>query len=148
MSPLIPALPPIERRQPPPDLSTFLFGPRVKGKLGIAMALRSSEAARVAPDAVGAAREGLVYQHLVAWCDAMRDAHLSTWRTVGGVEVDFVVETSDDLIAIEVKTGSTLRPADRRGLLAFHDEFPTARLLALTDAATRAQTPESARRPP
>ena len=101
---------------------------------GIAMALRNSEAARAAPDAVGAAREGLVYQHLVAWCDAMRDSRLSTWRTVGGVEVDFVVETSDDLIAIEVKTGSTLRPADRRGLLAFHDEFPKARLLALTDA--------------
>ena len=101
---------------------------------GIAMALRPSDASRAMPDAVGAAREGLVYQHLAAWCGATRDARLSTWRTTGGLEVDFVVETSDGLVAIEVKSGSTLRPTDRRGLLAFHDEFPEARLIALTDA--------------
>ena len=102
---------------------------------GIAMALRPNDAARAMPDAVGAAREGLVYQHLAAWCSVTRDARLSTWRTTGGVEVDFVVEAGDELIAVEVKSGNTLRPADRRGLLAFHDEFPDARLIVLTDAA-------------
>ncbi len=101
---------------------------------GIAMTLRPNDAARAMPDAVGAAREGLVYQHLAAWCSTTRDARLWTWRTTAGVEVDFVVETPDGLIAIEVKSSATLRPADRRGLLAFHDEFPDARLLALTDA--------------
>ncbi len=44
-----------------------------------------------------------------------------------------MVETSNGLVAIEVKSGHTLRPADRRGLLAFHDEFPAARLIALAD---------------
>lgn len=102
---------------------------------GIAMALRPNDVARAMPDAVGAAREGLVYQHLAAWCSGTRDTRLSTWRTTTGVEVDFVIEAGDALIAIEVKSGTTLRPADRRGLLAFHDEFPDARLLALTDAA-------------
>ena len=102
---------------------------------GIAMTLRPNDAARAMPDAVGAAREGLVYQHLAAWCSTTRDARLSTWRTTGGLEVDFVVDAGDALIAIEVKSGSTLRPADRRGLLAFHDEFPDARLLVLTDGA-------------
>ena len=100
---------------------------------GVAMTFRPNDAARAMPDAVGAAREGLVYQHLAAWCNATRDARLWTWRTTGGVEVDFVVETADALTAIEVKSGATLRPADRRGLLAFHDEFPEARLFALTD---------------
>ena len=99
------------------------------------MTLRPNDAARAMPDAVGAAREGLVFQHLAAWCSTTRDARLSTWRTTGGVEVDFVVEAGDALIAIEVKSGSTVRPADRRGLLAFHDEFPDARLLLLTDGA-------------
>ena len=84
---------------------------------------------------MGAAREGLVYQHLVAWCGAMRDARLTTWRTSAGVEVDFIVESADGLVAIQVKSRSTLRPKDRRGLLAFHDEFPEARLIALTDAS-------------
>ncbi len=100
---------------------------------GVAMTFRPNDTARAMPDAVGAAREGLVYQHLAAWCNATRDARLWTWRTTGGVDVDFVVETADALTAIEVKSGATLRPADRRGLLAFHDEFPEARLFALTD---------------
>jgi predicted AAA+ superfamily ATPase len=102
---------------------------------GVAMTFRPNDAARAMPDAAGAAREGLVYQHLAAWCSVTRDARLWTWRTAGGVEVDFIVESPDGMIAIEVKSGSALRPADRRGLLAFHDEFPEARLFALTDAA-------------
>lgn len=106
---------------------------------GIAMTFRPNDVARAMPDAVGAAREGLVYQHLAAWCNAARDARLWTWRTTGGVEVDFVVESPDGLTAVEVKSGSILRPADRRGLLAFHDEFPDARLLALTDGALPAR---------
>ncbi len=104
---------------------------------GIAAAFRPTDSARAAPDAIGASREGLVYQHLAAWCAAERDARLCTWRTTGGVEVDFVVETSNGLFAIEVKSGHTLRPADRRGLLAFHDEFPDATLIALADVTVR-----------
>ncbi|MFY7922391.1 MAG: ATP-binding protein [Gemmatimonas sp.] len=106
---------------------------------GIAAAFRPTEHTRAAPDAIGASREGLVYQHLAAWCAAARDARLTTWRTTGGVEVDFVVESSDGLVAIEVKSGHTLRPADRRGLLAFHDEFPDARLIVLADSPLQQQ---------
>ena len=63
-----------------------------------------------------------------------RDACLWTWRTTAGLEVDFVVETPNGLVAVKVKSGRTMGPADRRGLLAFHDEFPEARLIAVTDA--------------
>ena len=101
---------------------------------GLAMALRSHSASRKTPDAVGAAREGLVFQHLAAWCSVARDTRLWTWRTTGGLEVDFVVETPSGLVAIEVKTGRTVRPRDRRGLLAFHDEFPDATLLMVSDS--------------
>lgn len=100
---------------------------------GIAMALRPNDSARAQPDAIGAAREGLVYQHLAAWCSTARDARLWTWRTTAGLEVDFVVEKDDELVAIEVKSGPSVRSADLRALRAFHDEFPNARLLALTD---------------
>jgi predicted AAA+ superfamily ATPase len=44
---------------------------------GIAMAFRPTDLARAAPDAVGASREGIVFQHLAAWCDATRDARLA-----------------------------------------------------------------------
>jgi len=106
---------------------------------GMAAAFRPTGHAQAAPDAVGASREGLVYQHLAAWCATARAARLTTWRTTSGVEVDFVVETPDGLVAIEVKSGHTVRPADRRGLLAFHDEFPDARLIALSDTPLRQQ---------
>jgi uncharacterized protein len=104
---------------------------------GIAQALLPSDAARSTGDARGASREGLVYQHLAAWCDVRRDARLATWRTSAGVEVDFVVEDGETLTAVEVTSGSGSRPADRRGLLAFHDEFPEARLVLLADAPVR-----------
>lgn len=104
---------------------------------GIAQAMLPSEGARAAPDAVGASREGVVHQHLAAWCQDTPDARVSTWRTSAGLEVDFVVEHGDHLIGVEVKSGTVLRPADRRGLLAFHDEFPDARLLILADVSLR-----------
>ncbi len=106
---------------------------------GIAMAFRPTDAARAMPDAVGAAREGLVHQHLAAWCNATPGARLWTWRTAGGLEVDFIVETPDGLIAVEVKSSAKVRPADRRALLAFHDEFPEAQLLVLSATALPAR---------
>jgi predicted AAA+ superfamily ATPase len=106
---------------------------------GIAAAFRPTDSARVAPDAIGSAREGLVHQHLAAWCDADRDAQLSTWRTTGGVEVDCVVETAAGLVAVEVKSGHTQRPPHRRGPLAFHHEFPDAPLVALADVPVQQQ---------
>lgn len=104
---------------------------------GIAQALLPSEVARSAPDAIGAAREGLVFQHLKAWCDITPDTRLATWRTTAGTEVDFVVEQGEALVGIEVKSGVASRPADRGGLLAFHDEFPDARLILLADVPLR-----------
>jgi predicted AAA+ superfamily ATPase len=104
---------------------------------GVAQALLASETARTAPDALGSAREGLVCQHLRAWCDHTLDARLATWRTTGGLEVDFVLEHGDLLVGIEVTSGPGRRPADRRGLLAFHDEYPDARLVLLADVPHR-----------
>ena len=79
---------------------------------------------------------------VVDWIDVLESTFLvarSTWRTTGGVEVDFIVETDGGLLAVEVKSAHTLRPADRRGLLAFHDEFCDARLVVLADVAVKQQ---------
>ncbi len=105
---------------------------------GIASALRTPPGFAVSPDALGAALEGLVFQHLHAWVASIPGASLSTWRTSAGVEVDFVVHTPNGLLAIEVKHTEQSRSSDRRGLLAFHDEFPDARLLMLTNTSIRA----------
>ena len=80
----------------------------------------------------GAALEGLVAQHLIAWIAySSRDLALFYWRTRSGVEVDFVVYGAGGFWAIEVKNTSRVRPEDLRGLRAFAADFRRARPLLL-----------------
>ena len=86
-----------------------------------------------APEEIdGAALEGLVAQHLRAWCDYSAGRHtLSYWRTRSKVEVDFVLYGESGLYAVEVKNASRIRPADLRPLKAFGEDYPTAKRLLL-----------------
>ena len=69
--------------------------------------------------------EGYVLQHLAAFAALLPvRADLLYWRTTGGEEVDFVVETPNRLLPIEVKTSRTLSRRDLRGLNAFLGEYP------------------------
>lgn len=80
----------------------------------------------------GTTLEGLVAQHLRAWCDYRnRGDRLFTWRTRAGTETDFVVYGPDEFWGIEVKHATNVRPEDLRGLRAFGDEYPEARRLLL-----------------
>ena len=80
----------------------------------------------------GAALEGLVAQHLRAWCDYSRhDARLAFWRTRAGAEVDFVVWGEVGFWALEVKHSKDIRPRDLRSLKAFRDVYPEATLRLL-----------------
>jgi predicted AAA+ superfamily ATPase len=76
----------------------------------------------------GFALEGLVAQHLRAWCDYTRSPHqLQYWHTRTGVEVDFIVDGDSGLFAVEVKNSNRIRPEDLRGLGAFADDYPQSR---------------------
>jgi predicted AAA+ superfamily ATPase len=73
----------------------------------------------------GAHLENLILIDLLAW----RDLHAQRpevlyWRTATGLEVDFVVETPQRLLPIEVKAASRTTTADAKGLEAFLDEYP------------------------
>jgi uncharacterized protein len=73
----------------------------------------------------GIALEGLVAQHLRAWCDYTLDTHqLHYWHTRTGAEVDFVVYGPSGLFALEVKNANRVRPEDLRGLKAFAQDYP------------------------
>jgi len=73
----------------------------------------------------GAALEGLVAQHLRAWCEYSGDGRkLYYWRTRSQVEVDFIVYGPKTFEAIEVKNSKRIRPEDLRGLLAFAEDYP------------------------
>lgn len=80
----------------------------------------------------GHALEGLVAQHLKAWCDYSKDGRkLYYWRTRSGVEIDFIVYGPNTFEAIEVKNTSTIRPEHLRALNDFTKIYPQAKATLL-----------------
>ncbi len=86
-----------------------------------------------APEEIdGAALEGLVAQHLRAWCDYSVGRHtLHYWQTRSKVEVDFVIYGESGIYALEVKNATKVRPADLRPLKAFGEDYPSAQRVLL-----------------
>ncbi|MGV8079195.1 MAG: ATP-binding protein [Syntrophales bacterium] len=73
----------------------------------------------------GAHLENLVLTDLLAWRDLQaRRPEVLCWRTATGIEVDFVVETPDRLLPVEVKASNRVTTADAKGLETFLDEYP------------------------
>ena len=68
--------------------------------------------------------ENLILCDLVAWRDARSDpAEVCYWRTVKGVEVDFVVETGGMLLPIGIKAAARPRLRDTAQLQAFRKTY-------------------------
>ena len=85
---------------------------------GLAMHLAGESEAR------GEHLENLVLTDLLAWRGSQPDAHeVMYWRTSTGDEVDFVIESGNTVLPIEVK--ATTRPtlSDAKGLRVFLDEY-------------------------
>jgi len=76
----------------------------------------------------GATLEGLVAQHLRAWCGYSSGRHeLYYWQTRSQVEVDFVIYGESGIFAIEVKNSTRIRPEDLRALKSFGEDYPQSR---------------------
>ena len=72
----------------------------------------------------GAHLENLVLNDLLAWRDArLERAEILYWRTSIGEEVDFVIETGDHLIPIEVKATARPRLRHARHVRTFRNEY-------------------------
>lgn len=86
----------------------------------------------------GPALETLCLQHLRAYNDYLRwQFDLYYWRTADGIEVDFVMYGPKGLFAIEIKRGKTLSTKDLRGLQAFGEDYPEARLFLLSGTSRK-----------
>jgi predicted AAA+ superfamily ATPase len=73
---------------------------------------------------VGAHLENLVLQDLLAWRDSrLERAEVTYWRTSIGEEVDFVVESGDRLLPIEVKSTTRPKLAEAAHLRTFRAEY-------------------------
>lgn len=76
----------------------------------------------------GAALEGLVAQHLRAWCDYSQKKHeLYYWQTRSRSEVDFVIYGEGGLFAIEVKNAKRIDGNELRALNNFAQDYPEAK---------------------
>ena len=110
------------------------------GDTGVALHLTQEEEPR------GAHLENLVLQDLLAWRDARLDrAEVLYWRTSIGEEVDFVIETGDRLLPVEVKAADGSRLRDAVNLRAFHAEYgdrARAGLMLHTGTAVEWLTPK------
>ena len=72
----------------------------------------------------GAYLENLVLHDLMAWRDIRTErVEVLHWHTSAGEEVDFVVETGDRLLPIEVKSTRRPRLSDTKHLRAFCAEY-------------------------
>ena len=88
------------------------------GDTGVAMHLAQESAPR------GAHLENLVLHDLMAWRDSrIEQVELFYWRTSIGEEVDFVVETGNSLLPIEVKATARPRYRDTAHLRTFRAEY-------------------------
>lgn len=73
----------------------------------------------------GGAFEALVLHHLEVGARLLAPrGRVHYWRTVSGVEVDFVLEHGRRLVAFEVKLAESVGYGDTAGLRAFMDEYP------------------------
>ena len=88
------------------------------GDTGVAMHLSQETEPR------GAHLENLVLQDLLCWRDSrLKAAEVFYWRTTAGEEVDFVIESGDELLPIEVKATTRPRFRDTVHLRTFRAEY-------------------------
>lgn len=75
-------------------------------------------------DRIGVLAEQLVLNQLIhsAWARDL-DMNISTFRTRNGLEVDYVVELSRKLFAIEVKASEDVSSVDLTGIHFFQEQF-------------------------
>lgn len=93
------------------------------------------------PKPSGAHLENLVLCDLLAWRDArLERAEILYWRTTLGEEVDFVIESGDQLLPIEINATTKPRLRDSAHLRTFRAEYPNrarAALLLHSGSTTR-----------
>ena len=74
---------------------------------------------------LGPLLENLVFSGILAWRDATgARSNAYYWRTAGGAEVDFVIESGQRLLPIEVKTSKRIRLEALRHLEIFLEDYP------------------------
>lgn len=99
--------------------------------VGIANFLLKRSALNPGSPEFGHAFEHFIMQEIIAYLGYYRPRlDLSYWRTTSGYEVDAII--GDAETAIEIKSSGEVQSHHTRGLKAFSEEFPSARLIVVS----------------
>jgi predicted AAA+ superfamily ATPase len=99
--------------------------------VGIANYLRNRRNIQLGSVDFGHAFEHFIIQELIAYLGYNNIMEqLSYWRTNTGFEVDVIIGTGR--IAIEIKSVEEIQSRHLKGLIAFQEEFPVCRLIAVS----------------
>jgi len=79
---------------------------------------------KVSPDRIGNLFEHLVYTQIAHSASALdKRINISSYRTEHGAEVDFIVMSNSEIVAIESKASRNVGPNDLRGLASFAEYY-------------------------
>ncbi len=99
---------------------------------GVYQALRPKGLLDKSQELSGHGLEGLVLQNLIAWKDySHNNPMIYFWQTRSKVEVDFVIYSEDELVAIEVKNTNNINPKDVKSLKTFTEDYPMSIAICL-----------------
>lgn len=99
--------------------------------VGVANYLRHCRNLTPGSDDFGHAFEHFIIQELIAYIGYNHvEERLSYWRSASGYEVDAVI--GEGRLAIEIKSSDEAKSRHTRGLKAFSEEYPDARLIVVS----------------
>lgn len=99
--------------------------------VGIANFLLKRTALKLGSSEFGHAFEHFILQEIIAYIGYFKPMqNLSYWRTTSGYEVDAVIGNA--VVAIEIKSAVEVQSHHTKGLKAFSEEFPEARLIMVS----------------
>ena len=99
--------------------------------VGIANYLLKRGSMAQGTEAFGHAFEHLIMQEVIAYMGySYSREKLTYWRTSGGYEVDCII--GNGRVAIELKSCDEVKSRHTKGLKAFREEYPQARLIAVS----------------
>lgn len=99
--------------------------------VGIANYLLNIKGLIPGTEAFGHSFEHFIIQEIIAYLEYSSSPEtLSYWRTSSGYEVDAII--GDGRIAIEIKSTEEVKSRHTKGLKAFQEDFPDARLIVVS----------------
>ena len=99
--------------------------------VGIANYLQKRTFMQLESTDFGKAFEHLIFQEVIAYLSySEKDKNLYYWRTTRGYEVDMILGEGE--VAIEIKSSREIVSRHTKGLKAFKEDFPEARLIIVS----------------